>query len=283
MKKIFTLFVALVAFAFCAKAQVLYENFDNGIPSTWTVIDNNNTGYPWEAVSQTLTNVANCPYTSDQFSYGGTGDCAVSWSYYPNTYTGDGFQGTSLNQDNYLISPAFTPVNGSVLSYYCMSFNGTNYPDDIMVKLSTGGTAASDFTVTLQNLTTVSWSEYTVKTIDLSSYAGQSVRIAFIHQSNDMFGLLLDEVTVSGATAITENNAGTVSVYPVPANNVVNVNATSNISNVEIYSISGQKVNDFTANGTSATINTENLSNGMYLMRINTENGTINKKFSVAR
>ena len=101
-----------------------------------------------------------------------------------------------------------------------------------------------------------------------------------------MFILNLDDITVTNATvvgnSIDEINSE-VSVYPIPANNVVNVNAISNISNVEIYSISGQKVGDFTANGTTTSINTESLSNGMYLMKINTENGVINKKFSVAR
>lgn len=283
MKKIFTLFVALFAMTICAKAQVLYENFDNGIPSTWTTIDVNNTGYPWEAVSTTITNITNCTYTSDAFAYNQTGDCAVSWSYYPTAQTEQGFQGTSLDQNNYLISPAFTPVNGSTLSYYCMSFNGTNYPDAMMVKLSTGGTNVDDFAVTLKPLTNITWSQYTEQTIDLSAYAGQNVRIAFIHQSSDQFGLLLDEVSVSGATAITERTADIVSVYPIPANNVVNVNANSNISNVEIYTVSGQKVGDFSANGTTTSINTESLSAGMYLMKINTENGVINKKFSVAR
>ena len=80
-----------------------------------------------------------------------------------------------------------------------------------------------------------------------------------------------------------EEELNVINVYPNPANNVVNVNANSNINNVEIYSISGQKVGDFSANGTTTSINTESLSAGMYLMKINTENGVINKKFSVAR
>lgn len=275
MKKALSFVAALFAVV-ALNAQVLYENFDNGIPSTWSTIDVNQTGYPWEAVSQSLANVTDCPYTADQFSYGETGDCAVSWSYYPTAYTSQGFNGTSLDQNNYLISPAFTPVNGSTLSFYCMSFNGTQYPDAIMVKLSTGGANESDFTVTLMPLTTVSWSEWTEQTVDLSAYAGQNVRIAFVHQSNDKFGLLLDEVSVSGTSSIDENSTS-FSIFPNPATTVLNVNAEG-YNTLEIVNLLGQTV--YTANATSnMQINVSNLNNGVYFVRMNGENGTATQKF----
>ena len=97
-----------------------------------------------------------------------------------------------------------------------------------------------------------------------------------------MFWLNLDDVEISLGTNV-ENVENNVSVYPNPANTMVNVNANSNINNIEIYSISGQKVGDFTANGTQAAISTDNMSTGLYLMKINTENGVINQKFAVAR
>jgi hypothetical protein len=276
MKKVLS-FVAVLFAVVAVNAQVLYENFDNGMPSNWSTLDVNQTGYPWEAVSQSLTNVSDCPYTADQFSYGETGDCMVSWSYYPSAYTSSGFQGTSLDQNNYLISPAFTPVAGSTLSFYCMSFNGTQYPDAIMVKLSTGGTSEGDFSTTLMPLTTVSWSEWTEQTVDLSAYAGQNVRIAFVHQSNDMFGLLLDEVTVTGGqTGIAENN-NSISIYPNPATSVLNVEAEG-FSTIEMVNVLGQVV--YSANATSnMQINVSNLDNGVYFVRLNGANGTATQKF----
>ena len=277
MKKLLS-FVAVLFAVLAVNAQVLYENFDNGMPSTWSTIDVNQTGYPWEAMSTSLANVADCPYTADQFSYGETGNCMVSWSYYPISYSSSGFGGTSLDQNNYLISPAFTPAAGSTLSFYCMSFNGTQYPDAIMVKLSTGGTSESDFTATLMPLTTVSWSEWTEKTVDLSAYAGQNVRIAFVHQSNDMFGLLLDEVTVTGGTGtgIAENN-NSISIYPNPATTVLNVEAEG-YNTVEIVNILGQVV--YGANATSnMQINVSDLNNGVYFVRLNGANGTATQKF----
>lgn len=282
MKKIFTLVLAVVAMSFCANAQILYENFDNGIPDTWSTIDVNDNGYCWEAVS---TSMAQCgaPYTGSDFDLYGDGDCAASWSYYPVQYSSQGFQGYSLDANNYLITPAFIPENNSVLDFYCMSFNGSQYPDKLAVMLSTGGASASDFTTTLMPLTSINGSDYVEKTINLGDYAGQTVRIAFVHQSEDMFGLLLDEVSVSASSSVNEVEANQTSVYPNPANNVINVTSAANMNSIEVYTIAGQKVANYTVNGTQAAINVNNLSNGMYIMQIVSENGVSTKKFNVAR
>jgi hypothetical protein len=266
MKKLFTLVLTVFA-VFALNAQILHESFDSGIPSTWTTIDANNTGYPWEAISTSLANISDCPYTADMFAFGETGDCAVSWSYYPLAYTSEGFQGTSLDQKNYLVSPAFTPNATSTLSFYCMSFNGTNYPDKIAVKLSTGGATESDFTVTLKALTVVSWSEWTEQTVDLSAYAGQNVRVAFVHETTDMFGLLLDEVTVSGDGGVNINDVEntTFSVYPNPATTNITVKGEGSM---EIVNTLGQVVVSEQVNG-QANINVANLESGIYFVRMN--------------
>jgi hypothetical protein len=126
--------------------------------------------------------------------------------------------------------------------------------------------------------------EVTTATVDLSSLAGQSsVKLMFNYYGNYGGELYIDDINITGTTSIADVESNNVSVYPNPANNVINVNATSNISNVEVYTIAGQKVGDFTANSNSIAISTSNLTSGLYLMQIHTENGVINKKFSVVR
>lgn len=96
--------------------------------------------------------------------------------------------------------------------------------------------------------------------------------------------VLLDNITIAEGDGIEDiTSEDNVSIYPNPANNVINVNAASNINNVEIFNMMGQKVAAFDANDTHVQINTTALSNGMYLMRITTENGVSNQKFTVAR
>lgn len=121
-------------------------------------------------------------------------------------------------------------------------------------------------------------------TVDLSSLAGQNnVKLMFRYYGTYGAELWIDNINIFTGTGIAEIENNDVKVFPNPANNVINVNATSNISNVEVFTITGQKVGDFTANSTKATISTANLTTGLYLMRIHTDNGVINKKFSVAR
>lgn len=277
MKKILS-FVAVLFAVVAVNAQILHEDFDNGIPSTWTTIDANQTGYNWISLSAIFNDLGVNDMSADMLSYGETGDCVSSWSYYPVQYSGGGsFGGESIAVKNYLITPAFTPQNGSTLSFYCMSFNGTSYPDALAVMLSTGGVSEGDFTTTLLPLAEITESEMTERTIDLSAYAGQNVRIAFVHESEDMFGLLLDEVTVTGTVGIEENNAAQVSIFPNPATSVLNVNAEG-YNTVEIVNLLGQVV--YSANAESnMQINVKDLTNGAYFVRMNGANGTTTQKF----
>lgn len=95
--------------------------------------------------------------------------------------------------------------------------------------------------------------------------------------------ILIDNITITEGNGIENFSEDNVSIYPNPANNVVNVNAASNINTVEIFNMMGQKVAAFDANDTNVQINTTSLNNGMYMMRITTENGVSNQKFTVAR
>ena len=75
----------------------------------------------------------------------------------------------------------------------------------------------------------------------------------------------------------------TFSIYPNPATDVLNVNANSNIQSVEIMNIMGQAIQTINVNDMNTQINTSSLSNGVYMLRVTTENGVINQKFTVAR
>ena len=94
--------------------------------------------------------------------------------------------------------------------------------------------------------------------------------------------IYIDNFLVDNNVSINEYN-NNVSVYPNPANNSVNVNATSNINMVEVFNMMGQRVAVINANDTNVQINTTALNNGMYMMRITTENGVSNQKLMIAR
>ena len=202
MKKALLFVLAAIFACYTSNAQVLInEGFENGIPATWTTIDNDEDGHNWDRGSTILTS-----WEEDNPSqYANSGaDFAMSISY-------DNATEESYDADNYLITPQITvPANGATLSFYIGSCS-SNYKDSYAVKLSTTGNAVADFTVTLKALeqAAVGWNAVE---LDLAAYAGQNVYIAFQHQSSNMFGLWLDDVKVYSITAVPEITLNSVSL-----------------------------------------------------------------------
>ncbi|MES2515659.1 MAG: T9SS type A sorting domain-containing protein [Bacteroidota bacterium] len=74
------------------------------------------------------------------------------------------------------------------------------------------------------------------------------------------------------------NVDGNISVYPNPANALLNIHTTSNFSIISstIYDVSGKLV--LTSNG-QGTINVANLNSGMYFIKVMTDKGEYKQKF----
>lgn len=120
--------------------------------------------------------------------------------------------------------------------------------------------------------------------ISLASVAGQSnVKIKFNYYGTYGADFAMDNVTIEDGTGIVENVNNSVSIYPNPANTTLNVTASSNINTVEVYNLTGSKIATINGNGTNAQINVANYANGMYFVKIITNDGTTTKKFNVAR
>ncbi len=74
-----------------------------------------------------------------------------------------------------------------------------------------------------------------------------------------------------------------VSVYPNPADEVLNLKATDNnfIEGVDVYSLTGQLLISKTVEGQSVLVDVAGLSQGMYLVKVHTSNGLVVKQVSV--
>lgn len=159
-------------------------DFEDGFPDNWTTIDNDGDGYSWFLRSQEGEGLAFC--------HSGAG-CMMSESYKTDNNVSEG-----LNPDNWLISPQFE-LGGS-LSFWMRSAIA-DYPDYFAVYLSTTGSSVDDFTIELQPETAAE-GEYVNYTIDLSAYSGKGY-VAFRHfNSEDMYYLLLDDVTLTEPDAV---------------------------------------------------------------------------------
>ena len=182
-----------------------YSRFENGI----IVINNGNkkadtTGvnYPFKSVGQKDKGwLAYNPYQiSDTF--------AVSTSWFIPT----------SSADNWLITPIISNITtSSVLSWEAMAPDIQN-TDGYEVYISTSNSAIpviSEFTSSNKVFTAESENNvWTKRGVSLSAYAGQSIRVAFRHNTNNKFQLWLDDIIVENNSAAYDMAAESNDVYP---------------------------------------------------------------------
>ena len=241
-----------------------FEGFDGDEFTCWTILDQDGDGDTWANITMT-------PYEGD--------GCVTSSSY----------NGEPLTPDNWLISPALAiPSQGATLSFYVCAQDASYAAEHYGVYVSTSGVAPSDFTLLYEEDLDPDGGNHRVqgawkqKTVNLP-YGGQNIHIAIRHFNvTDMFRMNVDNFSVTAGTGVENHGVKTI-IFPNPANNVLNINASANIDRVEIFNMMGQLVGSYDANDMNTQINTSSFANGVYTVKINTENGTSTQKFTVAR
>lgn len=100
--------------------------------------------------------------------------------------------------NDWLISPQFSVPMPTSSDEVWLTWEGytpdASYPDGYVVKLSTTGTATTDFTTTLTTIAAENSTGFAKHAVNLSSYAGQNVYIAFVNNSNDKYILFIDDI-----------------------------------------------------------------------------------------
>lgn len=256
------------------------ENFDGGINECWTILDADGDGYSWESSANPVSYFVPGTDLSGNGHNGSTG-FALSGSY--SNVTSE-----ALTPNNWLITPMINLSENATLKFWVNAQDANYSAEHYGVYVSTTGTNPSDFTLLFEETIDANggprdqgaWKQ---KTANLSNYTGQTVRIAFRHfNCTDEFVFNLDDVEIVPGVGV-ENHDLQVKIFPNPANSILNINANSNISKVEVYNLLGQNVMTVSVNDINTNINTSNLTAGMYMLKLHTDNGVINKKFTVAR
>lgn len=251
----------------CSAAHALpyFDGFEDGIGSCYRNIDNDGDGYAW--ADNLYTEWTYEPYEGD--------GCAMSASYINDV--------GALNPDNFLITPALIiPSQGAKVSWYVASQDGDYAAEYYDVMVSTTPDNLNSFTTIFSE--TLESDEWEMRTANIpSNFNGQNVYVAFRHHDvTDMFWMKIDNLNVTVGVGVEDHESNAV-IFPNPANNVLNINANSNINRVEVYNMMGQMVGMYEANDVNTQINTTAFANGVYTVKIETENGTMTKKFTVAR
>lgn len=97
-------------------------------------------------------------------------------------------------------------------------------------------------------------------------------------------GFATNILTSALTLKVEEQLAGlNVLLYPNPASHIVNIKLSDGvtITSIELYDISGKRINIDLSN--ENTLNVKNLSNGVYLLNIVSQNGIVNKKLIVKK
>ena len=151
-----------------------FEDFDGGLPSGWSTIDNDGDGYNWAAAN-----------------YDNGTICVSSESFHNNVGGG----GTALTPDNWLITPKVTLGNMIIFDAWGQDPNWAS--EVFRVYVSTTGTAVDDFTAISDDITATA--TQTPYSFDLSQYAGQEGYVAICHHmETDMFRLNIDNFGIGG-------------------------------------------------------------------------------------
>jgi thiol-disulfide isomerase/thioredoxin len=191
--------IALLSYS-NANSQIFSEDFNTGIPATFTLTD-------VDGLTPNNTN-----FTVGSFQAGNltAENCAISVSWF-----------NPLGQaDDWMVTPAITiPSSTSPISlqFDALGFEAA-YSDGVEVYVSTTGSTPSDFTgIAIYNSTPTTPGPnpvggendvWTTRSVDLTSFVGQTIYIAFRNNSNDMNMLGIDNVTVS---ELLDDNAELVS------------------------------------------------------------------------
>lgn len=266
------LFAGALALAFntmSAQVQVWKADFNDEDISDWTLYDDDGDGFMWGDIFQ-ITN---------------TGGTAVT----PVSLISRSWQQVALTPDNWAITPAIdiSKAQGTLtLSWITQVAAAAWDLEKYSVYVSTSPDQAALLASPVKLTETLGQGTNAGTpinhTLDLTSFIGQpQIYIAFRHfDCTDQDFLSLDDVTVKATSllAVSDVTKNAVSIYPNPTTEVLNVNVNSKINSADIYDISGKLVRNVTLSADNK-VSVQDLKNGTYVLKVNTEAGSTAHKF----
>lgn len=245
-----------------AQTVVFKEDFNQeSTRSLWTIGDRDGDKDTWEFVS---AEEAETP------SF--TGDFAWSWSWFFGV----------LTPDNTLTSPKISiPSNGNLE----LSFKVSAADDEegffeehyaVYVIPSDSEFTGAEKPVFEETLDGGYFQTAKVVKVDISSFAGQDVKLVFRHYDcSDILYLGLDDVEITQSVlAVSDSQKALVSIYPNPASDFIKIQNVKDVQKVRIFDMTGKKIIETS----SSDIDVRNLTSGQYILNIYSGNEVISRK-----
>ena len=262
MRSFYLSLLFLASFSSFSQTIIFSENFQNGRPSTFTIIDNDG-NTPASAVAEFTS-----AWISKTDPNNTIDTVAASTSFFSPEDTAS----------RWLITPSITLGGfGNYFSWEARSHD-PSFPDDYLVLLSTTDNLITSFTDTIGFVVEENF-EWTFREVDLSEqgYNNQSIYIAFVNKTYDGFKLYLDdfEARKEDVTGINVNVTNAVTVYPNPSNDKITISSTYPIEKIVICNASGSML--FQTD--QLTIDISQLPVGFYYARVYSANASSTVKF----
>lgn len=241
--------------------SILSTDFQSGIPANYSIV--NNDGF------QPNAQVADF---SDAWNHVQDPEDALNFVAGSTSY----FTPTGL-ASRWLITPQLElGTFGNSISWNAKSHDAS-FPDDYLVLVSITDTELESFTDTIGYIQE-EYAEWTTRTVNLSTkgYDGLSIYIAFVNVTNDGFKLYLDDIEAwkEDPLSINEQVNVQVNAFPNPFTNKVTVSCDCVVKKMYLVNFSGQEIQQVD----SSTLLTEELSSGVYFLRIDTDKGVYTQK-----
>lgn len=182
------------------------------------------------------------------------------------------------NQNN--ITKVNMKINASGMTSLFMSFDlkqtFNESSDESMFRVVVNGNVIGDvLKPNSMNLDPMRTLQY-----DLTPYVSGFISISLQHIGKSTFNIgdhaYLDNVKFNQTSllSIDENNFIGLKYYPNPVSNILNIENNNIIGNIEIISVTGQSIFKQNNNTNKVSIDTKKLSNGIYFVKITSENKT---------
>lgn len=258
MKIFLTSIFLMMLVATQAQSVVLFEDFENGIPNNWTLIDGDGfTVHPSVVDFQPAWISLDDPFRPNNKIVGST-------SYFE----------PEAKAFRLLVTPQISlGAFGNFVSWQSMSHD-PSFPDWIMVLVSTTGNALEDFTDTLFRLNNEFpyWTDRTVSLSD-SGYVNQDVYLAFVNHTNRGFKLYLDSIQVEVDNPVSAPSfiKQDLVMYPNPAQDEVYFQTQLAIDKIDVIDQSGRVVQS--SGLANNRLDISQIEQGLYFVRIHTSNG----------
>ena len=196
------------------------------------------------------------------------------------------FTAQNAINDDWLISPKLKLGRQSSMSLYVKSYVSNYGLEAYHVMVSETDNMPASF-VSIGGERTAPVDDWERVEVDLSAYDGKEVYVAVRCVSQDAFVFMVDDISVSTSPTSIENidNDKETILYPNPVKRGERVNVESGIGmqSISVYDASGRLISTHKVQTETRIyhIQTSNLTNGVYFIRVEGESGMKNFKLIV--